>query len=307
MALIKCTECGKEFSDKATACPNCGCPHEPQQHITNPNESSIVCPTCGSHNIDITFIQSGAKTRTKNIGAPTKLGRKAMKKATFGLWGLTGSRKEYSSVSYKNQKTAICKDCGYSWPYTPPVEADKKSSKAAIIAIIIFFLIVISIIAESISPPESSGDKNTNSSIWLDGYTNIEDFEYSLNGNEIYIGDYNGHANSVRLSSNYKINDTDCHIVSFDNATFIFSDVKSVVIPEGTLTLADNTFNSSDIMFLYLPSTLSSTTQNFFNYFHDLKTLYYGGSQEQWNTLTAGITMPEGVKIEYQVNPENLK
>lgn len=26
MALIKCTECGKEISDKATICPNCGCP-----------------------------------------------------------------------------------------------------------------------------------------------------------------------------------------------------------------------------------------------------------------------------------------
>lgn len=26
MALIKCTECGKEISDKAVACPNCGCP-----------------------------------------------------------------------------------------------------------------------------------------------------------------------------------------------------------------------------------------------------------------------------------------
>ena len=26
MALIKCEDCGKEFSDKASACPNCGCP-----------------------------------------------------------------------------------------------------------------------------------------------------------------------------------------------------------------------------------------------------------------------------------------
>lgn len=26
MALIKCTECGKEISDKASSCPNCGCP-----------------------------------------------------------------------------------------------------------------------------------------------------------------------------------------------------------------------------------------------------------------------------------------
>ena len=28
MALIKCSECGKEVSDKATACPNCGAPIE---------------------------------------------------------------------------------------------------------------------------------------------------------------------------------------------------------------------------------------------------------------------------------------
>ena len=26
MALIKCPECGKEISDKAESCPNCGCP-----------------------------------------------------------------------------------------------------------------------------------------------------------------------------------------------------------------------------------------------------------------------------------------
>ncbi len=26
MALIKCPECGKDISDKAKACPNCGCP-----------------------------------------------------------------------------------------------------------------------------------------------------------------------------------------------------------------------------------------------------------------------------------------
>lgn len=26
MALINCPECGKEISDKAASCPNCGCP-----------------------------------------------------------------------------------------------------------------------------------------------------------------------------------------------------------------------------------------------------------------------------------------
>ncbi len=28
MSLIKCSECGKDFSDKAISCPNCGCPTE---------------------------------------------------------------------------------------------------------------------------------------------------------------------------------------------------------------------------------------------------------------------------------------
>lgn len=28
MALIKCSECGKDVSDRAKICPNCGCPVE---------------------------------------------------------------------------------------------------------------------------------------------------------------------------------------------------------------------------------------------------------------------------------------
>ena len=33
MALIKCNDCGKEFSDKAKACPNCGCPNKKEVKI----------------------------------------------------------------------------------------------------------------------------------------------------------------------------------------------------------------------------------------------------------------------------------
>lgn len=34
MALIKCDECGKEISDKAKACPNCGCPIDEKNEVT---------------------------------------------------------------------------------------------------------------------------------------------------------------------------------------------------------------------------------------------------------------------------------
>ena len=38
MALIKCKECGHGVSDKASACPNCGCPIE----------KGLVCSECGN-------------------------------------------------------------------------------------------------------------------------------------------------------------------------------------------------------------------------------------------------------------------
>lgn len=51
MALIKCTECGKEFSDRAAKCPNCACPTEfiledikvlaKKEHIQNEEQIAV--------------------------------------------------------------------------------------------------------------------------------------------------------------------------------------------------------------------------------------------------------------------------
>lgn len=35
MALIKCPECGNQVSDKASACPNCGCPLDCRMEVDN--------------------------------------------------------------------------------------------------------------------------------------------------------------------------------------------------------------------------------------------------------------------------------
>ena len=43
MAMIKCPECGKEFSDKAAACPNCGCPiSEVKKNPSTPAEKETA-------------------------------------------------------------------------------------------------------------------------------------------------------------------------------------------------------------------------------------------------------------------------
>lgn len=46
MAMIKCPECGKDFSDKASACPNCGCPVSEilSANTENDNNSSLAKP-----------------------------------------------------------------------------------------------------------------------------------------------------------------------------------------------------------------------------------------------------------------------
>lgn len=51
MALIKCPECGKEISDRAEACPKCGCPIEPKTYCPECNKGiekdAKECPHCG--------------------------------------------------------------------------------------------------------------------------------------------------------------------------------------------------------------------------------------------------------------------
>lgn len=53
MALINCPECGKEISDQATSCPNCGTPIKKGemkfcQHCAEQiDKDCVVCPKCG--------------------------------------------------------------------------------------------------------------------------------------------------------------------------------------------------------------------------------------------------------------------
>jgi DNA-directed RNA polymerase subunit RPC12/RpoP len=50
--IIKCPECGREVSDKATSCPHCGCPiSQPQSVNQNISEEYLACPHCGSRDI----------------------------------------------------------------------------------------------------------------------------------------------------------------------------------------------------------------------------------------------------------------
>ena len=56
MALIKCKECNKDISDKATVCVHCGCPIE--------NKTKYYCEECGKEILETDKVCS-------NCGCPT--------------------------------------------------------------------------------------------------------------------------------------------------------------------------------------------------------------------------------------------
>lgn len=132
MALITCPECGKEVSDKAASCPNCGNPiAQANMNYTNTYgflNTPAVCPKCKSQHIEREIENVGSQTKgreevrkksllTRSVNSTARAG---MILATGGLWALTPKKSKYSTVQksktkMKNKVYLTCCDCGYSW------------------------------------------------------------------------------------------------------------------------------------------------------------------------------------------------
>lgn len=173
----------------------------------------------------------------------------------------------------------------------------------------IFITIVLIFYSISIFT-SSNGNENQeeNNSVWLEGYTDISDFEYYIDGNEIFLTDFKSSKKKVRINSTYEIDGNTYNVVSLDSV-FTLDNVTSVIIPEGVRNVAINEFNSCGVKFLYLPSTLQYIeSDSFWGYFHDTEKIYYGGSEEQWNQLcTVERSRIDVKQIIYDANPDDLK
>ena len=158
---------------------------------------------------------------------------------------------------------------------------------------------------EPASPTSTGASSN---SVWAKDYTDIAKFNYYLDGDDLYIKRYKGGAGrKIRVAPAYQIDGKTYHVVSFEDATFIFGKVDSVIIPNGTRHLDAPTFNSCGVKFVYLPNTLESVEDYFWSYFHNVEKLYYGGTQEEWNNLFHIERGKLDVKeIVFNANPDEL-
>ena len=64
MALIKCSECGKQISDQANTCPHCGMVNKSYTYCTNcgaKTENGNFCNNCGTTMNKVTYYGNGKK------------------------------------------------------------------------------------------------------------------------------------------------------------------------------------------------------------------------------------------------------
>ena len=110
MAMIYCPDCGRQLSNRAVTCLNCGCPIA--QIVSS---GGVKCPRCTSTNLYITLEQLVVKTKTRGMGCLWSLFRLILIFCTCGLWLLIGPRVATSKTEFINNKVAICQNCGYKW------------------------------------------------------------------------------------------------------------------------------------------------------------------------------------------------
>lgn len=125
MALIICEECGKEVSDKASNCPNCGAPI-----VSVPTQ---CCPKCGSSHVQIQREQTGSVGASQNkVVVVNKRSKGCVYWVFFGWWlepmywlligwwwrlffGHKKSGLNLNASKTINKTIAICQDCGNTW------------------------------------------------------------------------------------------------------------------------------------------------------------------------------------------------
>lgn len=265
-------------------------------------ESKMQCPNCGSTNVKITSLTTGSQTQTSMSGSGSSF---------FGIGFVEGNKSTNTAYSFKRE--AICQECGFNYDYLTVEDTNniKKQNKTRLIYSIIFFIIALIIAIIFLFTTTSDEVINNDNSIWASEYTSLDDFDYYLDGNQVYLKKYEGNDKKIKISSVYEKDGKQYNVVEFAEGVFALENVTSVILPEGLKKIPENTFNSSGVKYIYIPASLEpdGKSYSFYNYFDDIETIYYGGSEEEWkiltnNTARAKIDVKE---IKYNSDINNLK
>ncbi len=271
MALIKCPECGKEISDQAASCPNCGAP------------ISRIGGTKISPNQQKQNINSDTNYPKKNSG----LGIAALILSIIGCSFIIGAILAIIDLLRKDGKK-------------------KTYSIVALIFCAVWFFIFI--LFSSLGVTENSTISKNAESNTEENYGKIEDFSYELSGDSVILDKYNGNSEILEIKPSYQIDGND---YKTDLSNFQVgignSNVKTLIFDEEITSVRDAIFNSCKVEKVYFPKTIETVYDNTLSYLHpkDGETIkiYYGGTQEEWENI---FTKYERTKLEDAKNAEEV-
>lgn len=284
--------------------------------------SKMECPNCNSNEIKIQSIRTGDESNS-NISGAGLSGRFRI----LGIYTLGG--RNNSKTRYTFKREGVCQKCGFNFDYLTQEDVNNMQENAknkyylSIIFLIISIILCFTYMSQSTNNTSNnttntsskvsntSSTSNSITSVWAQNNTPIEDFDYYLEGNNIYLKKYIGTDKNVRISSTYIINGNNYNITSFSEGVFALKSIDSVILPDGLTSMPANTFNSCGVKFIYIPATLQNQNNGypFYRYFHNIEKIYYGSTEEQWKNLTnnADRSSIDVKEIVYNANVEDLK
>lgn len=152
MALIKCSECGAQVSDKAASCPHCGNPiaaaqvqqAQPQEAKIQPVFESgkiVVCTRCRSQHVQLYEIehrgQHGAKVKTSYSANLNPL-------KPFTLVNKKEKVKRKASEGYEVRRYQ-CLDCGKEFYFNPGIAPNGQQATSCSDLLIMVMVVAVMI------------------------------------------------------------------------------------------------------------------------------------------------------------------
>ena len=166
-------------------------------------------------------------------------------------------------------------------PKKPASVKARKRGHPVIVAILL--IVIISGIVRFVGQSPDHSD-----SVWADSVTPITSFDYYVDGDYVFLKDFTGREKKVWIGTIYRIGDKDYIVADTIEDLFVFSHATSVILPDGIKHMPNNTFNSCSVKYLYIPKTLQpdDNSYSFYDYFHGMEKIYYGGNEAEWAVLT---------------------
>lgn len=255
------------------------------------------CPKCGSARFHYELRAAGTNSRASHY-----------RHRTGNSWLIPSGRRSYTSTR-KRVSVGICPDCGY---------VREKQAAGSPLEVVLGWVVIIAIVSFGFracgNEQSSTNSKNVGAfqqtaekekdMIWAHTYTPLEEFDYYIDHDKIYIKDYKGKNSKVYIAPNYVVDSISIPVIELESV-FTLDRISSAIIPEGVTKMENNIFNSCGVEYIYLPSTLS--VFDGWGYFYDVERLYYGGSEEQFKLICSDERSRIDVKrIVYDASIEDI-